>query len=90
MSALVNELILENKGTFENKRINNIYEYGVYGKTIRHKLYASDTAFSTASMSVYTIDKCERFVSQRAGCGKAASPDSARGIRPQGVRLLDL
>lgn len=42
MSALVNELILENKGTFENKRINNIYEYGVYGKTIRHKLYASD------------------------------------------------
>ena len=40
-------------------------------------------------MSVYTIDKCERFVSQRAGCGKAASPDSARGVRPQGVRLLD-
>lgn len=37
MSALVNELILENKGTFENKRVNNIYEYGVYGKTIRHK-----------------------------------------------------
>ena len=37
-------------------------------------------------MSVYTIDKCERFVSQRAGCGKAASPDSARGVRPQGVR----
>ena len=42
MSALVNELILENKGTFENKRINNIYEYGVYGETIRHRLYASD------------------------------------------------
>ena len=42
MSALVNELILKNKGTFENKRVNNIYEYGVYGKTIRHKLYASD------------------------------------------------
>ena len=31
MSALVNELILGNKGTFENKRVNNIYEYGVYG-----------------------------------------------------------
>lgn len=42
MSALVNGLILENKGTFENKRANNIYEYGVYGKTIRHRLYASD------------------------------------------------
>ena len=41
-------------------------------------------------MSVYIIDKCERFVSQRAGCGKAASPDSVRGVRPQGVRLLDL
>ena len=38
----MNELILENKGTFENKRVNNIYEYGVYGKTIRHKLYAGD------------------------------------------------
>ena len=31
MSALVNVLILGNKGTFENKRVNNIYEYGVYG-----------------------------------------------------------
>lgn len=40
-------------------------------------------------MSVYIIDKCERFVPQRAGCGKAASPDSVRGVRPQGVRLLD-
>lgn len=40
-------------------------------------------------MSMYIIDKCERFVSQRAGCGKAASPDSVRGVRPQGVRLLD-
>lgn len=35
-------------------------------------------------MSVYIIDKCERFVAQRAGCGKAASPDSVRGVRPQG------
>lgn len=40
--ALVNELILENKGTFENKRVNNIYKYGVFKKTIRRKLYASD------------------------------------------------
>ncbi len=42
MSSLVNELVLENKGTFENKRVNNIYEYGVYGKTVRHRLYAGD------------------------------------------------
>ena len=32
MSALVNELILGNKGTFENKRVNNIYEYGLEEK----------------------------------------------------------
>lgn len=42
MSSLVNELILENKGKFENKRCNSIYEYGAYGMTIRRKLYASD------------------------------------------------
>lgn len=42
MSALVNELVLEHKGTFESKRANNIYEYGVYGKTLKHRLYAGD------------------------------------------------
>lgn len=30
-------------------------------------------------MSVYIIDKCERFVSQRAGCGKAARPEFCEG-----------
>lgn len=42
-------------------------------------------------MSVYIIDKCERFVSQRAGCGKAASPDSVRGknigVRPHEIHI---
>ena len=42
MASLVNELVLEHKGTFESKRVNNIYEYGVYGKTVRHRLYAGD------------------------------------------------
>ena len=42
MSSLVNELVLEHKGTFESKRVNNIYEYGVYGKTVKHRLYAGD------------------------------------------------
>ena len=42
MASLVNELVLEHKGTFESKRMNNIYEYGVYGKTVRHRLYAGD------------------------------------------------
>ena len=40
MASLVNELVLEHKGTFESKRVNNIYEYGVYGKTVKHRLYA--------------------------------------------------
>jgi len=42
MSALVNNLILENKGTFENDRRCNIREYKTYGMTVRRKLYASD------------------------------------------------
>lgn len=42
MASLVNELVLEHKGTFESKRENNIYEYGVYGKTVKHRLYAGD------------------------------------------------
>lgn len=42
MDSLVNELVLEHKGTFESKRVNNIYEYGVYGKTVKHRLYAGD------------------------------------------------
>ena len=42
MTSLVNELVLEHKGTFESKRVNNIYEHGVYGKTVKHRLYAGD------------------------------------------------
>ena len=42
MASLVNELVLEHKGTFESRRVNNIYEYGVYGKTVKHRLYAGD------------------------------------------------
>ncbi len=42
MASFVNELILKYKGTFENKRIHNIYKYGVYGITIKQKLYDSD------------------------------------------------
>ena len=42
MASLVNELVLQHKGTFESKRVNNIYEYGVYGKTVKHRLYVGD------------------------------------------------
>ena len=42
MASMVNELVLEHKGTFESKQVNSIYEYGVYGKTVKHRLYAGD------------------------------------------------
>ncbi len=42
MSDLVNELIMINKGRFENKRECNIRKYGVYGTTVKRKLYVTD------------------------------------------------
>lgn len=42
MATFVNELVLENQGKFESKRANNIYDYGVYGITIKKKLYVTD------------------------------------------------
>jgi hypothetical protein len=43
MQELVSSLILEHKGTFENKRACDMDGYGVYGKTVKRKLYESDT-----------------------------------------------
>ena len=43
MQDLVSELILENKGSFENKRSCDMDGYGVYGKTVKRKLYETDT-----------------------------------------------
>lgn len=40
---LVREWVLENKGSFETKRSHNIPAYGVYGKTLEKKLFATDT-----------------------------------------------
>jgi hypothetical protein len=42
MASFVNQLVLENKGTFESKRIHNISEYRVYGITVKKKLYLTD------------------------------------------------
>lgn len=42
MYNLVNRLVLENKGTFENRWVNYIDEYDVYGMTIKGKLYETD------------------------------------------------
>lgn len=42
-ASLVQKWVLENKGSFETKRTCNIPEYGIYGKTIQKKLFASDS-----------------------------------------------
>ena len=42
MAELVSSLILENKGSFENKRACDMDGFGVYGKTVKRRLYASD------------------------------------------------
>lgn len=43
MNKLVNSLILEVKGSFENKWAQHIDDYDVYGITIKRKLYETDT-----------------------------------------------
>lgn len=42
MASFVNQLILENLGSFEKKRSCDMEGYGVYGKTVKRKLYESD------------------------------------------------
>lgn len=42
MSTLVNELILENKGNFEDKRACSIRRHKVYGTTVKRKLFLTD------------------------------------------------
>ena len=42
MSDLVNSLVLENKGTSENKWAKHIEEYDVYGTTVKRKMYETD------------------------------------------------
>lgn len=42
MSSLVSELILENRGKFENVREYGIRQYKAFGMTVKKQLYASD------------------------------------------------
>lgn len=42
MASFVNELIMNKKGTFENKRKYHIEDYGVYGISVKKKLHATD------------------------------------------------
>lgn len=42
MYDLVSSLVLEQKGTFENKWVKHIDEYDVYGTTVKRRLYETD------------------------------------------------
>jgi transposase len=42
MASFVNQLILEHRGSFENKRVHDMDDYGLYGKTVKKKLYETD------------------------------------------------
>lgn len=42
MASFISELILENRGTFENKRACDMNAYGVYGKTMKKSLFEGD------------------------------------------------
>ena len=42
MASFVHQLITEHKGSFEEEWACSISEYGIYGKTIKRKLYATD------------------------------------------------
>lgn len=39
---IVDSLVLENRGSFEDKWAHHIDEHGLYGKTIKHKLFETD------------------------------------------------
>lgn len=43
MAELVSSLILENKGSFENKRKCDMDGFGVYGTTVKKQLYVTDS-----------------------------------------------
>jgi hypothetical protein len=42
MKSFVSEVILENKGKFENIRAYGIRQYKAFGMTVKKRLYASD------------------------------------------------
>ncbi len=42
MASFVKDLILENRGSFEDTRVNEIGRYDIYGMTVKGRLYESD------------------------------------------------
>jgi len=59
MAPLVNEIVLENKGRFENDRDCNIRRYGVFGTTEKRRLYATDA--KERYFHIYYNDLCGYF-----------------------------
>ena len=43
MAALARQIIQENKGTFEEEWANAVPDYDVYGKTVKRRLYVTDS-----------------------------------------------
>lgn len=67
---LVQKWILENKGSFETSRGNNIPAYGVYGKTIEKKLFQTDKKpryihlYHSASLEAQEREGVEKKINQ--------------------------
>lgn len=57
MKSLVSELILEVKGTFEDKREHSIRDYKVSGTTVKRKLYPSDEKTATSIYFMMTAGR---------------------------------
>ncbi|MFR5004101.1 MAG: transposase [Thomasclavelia ramosa] len=70
-SSLVDELILEHKGNFECKSANNIYEYGVYGKTVKRRLYVDDK--KERYFHLYCEENTQAFVLPEERCSVVES-----------------
>ena len=67
---LVQEWVLENKGSFETRRANNIPAYGVYGKTLEKKLFATDKKpryihlYHSANLEAHERGEVEKKINQ--------------------------
>ena len=66
MNSFVSDLILENKGKFENSRECNIRQYKTYGMTVKKQLYASDTRERYFHLETYEEDGTFLFARERA------------------------
>lgn len=51
MSELVDSLMMKHKGSFESKRACDMDGFGVYGKTVKRKLYETDELIKAISTS---------------------------------------